>query len=270
MDYIRLKDDKKFGPLFGDAKISLNCWHAKDSTRKCQGTDKCLHLLFNMKPGATDRQLGLRACVPTQDEKWGNGYQNEKVISRPEFVSILNGAEPSVDCENVKDSTKKCSGTNKCIHMHIDSKTPEATVEQLEVRTCATGIWLEKWAPGYGSIPLPKGRVPALLLLTCLLGFRLDTVAADCYQCAQGLQLLQQVMALAGTPAFPPEFTNGVQESTDCATTLEVHRKLLEQWENKVEGQKGDNWAIWMQACEGDRCDKLSVDELKKAAVVKG
>ncbi|CAJ0561853.1 unnamed protein product, partial [Mesorhabditis spiculigera] len=77
-------------------------------------------------------------------------------------------------------------------------------------------------------------------------------------------------MALAGTPAFPPEFTNGVQESTDCATTLEVHRKLLEQWENKVEGLKGDNWAIWMQACEGDRCDKLSVDELKKAAVVKG
>ncbi|CAJ0561869.1 unnamed protein product, partial [Mesorhabditis spiculigera] len=76
--------------------------------------------------------------------------------SAPEFVSILNGVEASVDCENVKDSTKKCSGTNKCVHMHIDAKTPEATVEQLEVRTCATGVWLEKWAPGYGSIPAPK------------------------------------------------------------------------------------------------------------------
>ncbi|CAJ0564768.1 unnamed protein product, partial [Mesorhabditis spiculigera] len=109
-----------------------------------------------MKPGATDRQLGLRVHASRH---------------RPEFVSILNGVRGlqigaktlrvDYSAQNytnafMQDSTKKCSGTNKCVHMHIDSKTPEATVEQLEVRTCATGIWLEKWAPGYGSIPLPK------------------------------------------------------------------------------------------------------------------
>ncbi|CAJ0561851.1 unnamed protein product, partial [Mesorhabditis spiculigera] len=127
-----------------------------------------------------------------------------------------------------------------------------------------------------------EGRVPVLLLLTCLLGFYTNTVAADCYQCAEGLS--------SGEAAVLTDYTAGITDPKPCASITEgttptcpgnkcIHMVVDAQptvhlrncatpkpWRNgRLElGKKG---AAWAQACEGDRCNKLSVDELKEIAV---
>ncbi|CAJ0560066.1 unnamed protein product, partial [Mesorhabditis spiculigera] len=75
------------------------------------------------------------------------------------WLAILDGVEVSSDCENVKDSTKKCTGTNKCSHAHLEKKNEQAIIKQLEIRTCATGFLLTNWTTGYQRKEIPGSHL---------------------------------------------------------------------------------------------------------------
>ncbi|CAJ0571576.1 unnamed protein product, partial [Mesorhabditis spiculigera] len=80
-------------------------------------------------------------------------------VEKAIWLAILDGVEVSSDCENVKDSTKKCTGTNKCSHAHLEKKNDQAIIKQLEIRTCATGFLLTNWTTGYQRKEIPGSHL---------------------------------------------------------------------------------------------------------------
>ncbi|CAJ0566724.1 unnamed protein product, partial [Mesorhabditis spiculigera] len=128
-----------------------------------------------------------------------------------------------------------------------------------------------------------SARVPVLLVLTCLLGYCLHGVAADCYQCTEGavalipdlytsyfdlhgnMTISEDCKVIAETTktcpgnkciyAFVDSSLVGFMHIRNCAPP-----KYLENWET---GRRVVNGSTWFHACESERCNKLQLWELK-------
>ncbi|CAJ0571352.1 unnamed protein product, partial [Mesorhabditis spiculigera] len=153
-------------PLIRDTNGTVlklgGCWNVTEDTKTCSGA-KCIHAYFEADWETT---VVVRNCA-SEDflkylrDEWKPARVTEK-LKQPMhrwWLEMCEGRPGNPWRRRGEDSTKKCTGTNKCSHAHLEKKNEQAIIKQLEIRTCATGFLLTNWTTGYQRKEIPGSHL---------------------------------------------------------------------------------------------------------------